>query len=244
MTMLWKQDPFHKEWDFMCAVYSAIREFLSDDNVSLRNWIQFSIMHLGIVVRESYLSSLGWELVQLDDGTHTVERTAIQSVQSYWTPTNGLGLFMSCLNDGLPVSDPLPIISKLTDLANDIICVNTQLGAAAKPANTMNGFRQLTKTNPQLAISALFQVPVSHPLITQGVTMHHVQNAPPADAEPFVMVQNEDPELDAILERIFRGDSDTNLSNQPNVGNQYFGMGMDKGTPESLLDASQVLGFN
>jgi hypothetical protein len=235
MTMLWKQDPFHKEWDFMCAVYSAIREFLSDENISLQNWIQFSTKHLGIVVRDSYLTSLGWELIQLEDGTHMVDRTAIRTVQSYVQPTNGLGLFMNCLNDGLPVSNPLPIIAKLSDLANDIICINTQLGAAAKPTNTMDGFRQLAKNNPQLAMSALFQVDVAHPLITQGVSVHHVPNGLPA-AEPFFMVQNEDPELDAMLEKIFRGDGDGSFNNQPNLGNQYYGMGMENGTPGQSTD--------
>jgi hypothetical protein len=229
MTVLWKQDPFHKEWDFLCAMYSVIREFLTDEDVSLQNWIQFSTKHLGIVVRGSYLTSLGWELIQLDDGTHMVERTAIRSVQSYVQPTNGLGLFMSCLNDGLPVSNPLPIIAKLSDLANDAICINTQLGPAAKPTNTTDGFRQLAKNNPQLAMSALFQVPVAHPLIMQGVSVHHASNALPA-AEPLFMVQNEDPELDAMLENIFRGDGDGSLNNQPNLGSQYYGMGMGNGT--------------
>ncbi|KAK0747268.1 hypothetical protein B0T21DRAFT_405914 [Apiosordaria backusii] len=158
-----------------------------------------------------------------------VERTSIRTVQSYVQPTNGLGLFMNCLNDGLPVSNPL------SDLANDVICINTQLGPAAKPNNTMDGFRQLAKNNPQLAMSALFQVPVTHPLITQGVSVHHVPNALPA-AEPLFMVQNEDPELDAMLENIFRGDGDGSLSNQPNLGNQYYGMGMGNGTLGKSID--------
>jgi hypothetical protein len=52
----------------------------------------------------------------------------------------------------------------------------------------MDGFHQLTKNNPQLP------------------------NRMPA-AEPFFMVQNEDPELDAMLENIFRGDGDGSLNN-------------------------------
>lgn len=67
-----------------------------------------------------------------------VERTVIRTIQSYVPPINGIGLFMNCLNDGLPVSNPLPVIAKLSDLANDIICINTQPGAAAKPTNTMD----------------------------------------------------------------------------------------------------------
>jgi hypothetical protein len=233
MTMLWKEDPFHKEWDLMCAVYSAIREFLSDENITLQNWIQFAIKHMGIVVRESYLTALGWRLVQLEDGTHKVERTAIRGVQSYFQPMNGLGLFMNCLNDGLPVANPLLIIAKLSDLTNDVICVNTQPGAAAKTTtNTMDGFRQFAQKNPQLAMSALFQVPADHPLITQGVTVHHVPDLPTLQAtEPFFMVQNEDPDLDAILETILQGGSDRSLGPQGRIGNQLFPMGMENGAP-------------
>ncbi|KAK4154861.1 mating-type protein MAT alpha 1-domain-containing protein [Chaetomidium leptoderma] len=231
MTLLWKQDPFHKEWDFMCAVYSAIREFLSDENVSLQDWIQFAIKPMGIVVRESYLTALGWELMTLDDGTHKIERIATREVQSYLQPTNGLGLFMNCLNDGLPVGNPLPIIAKLSDLANDVICVNTQLSAEAKPANTMEGFRQFAKSHPQMAMSAFFQVPAAHPLITQGVSVHQVDNMSGLPAtEPFFM-PNEDPELDAMLDNILNGQGDGDLNKQANLGNQFYSMGMGNGTP-------------
>ncbi|KAK4040703.1 hypothetical protein C8A01DRAFT_35263 [Parachaetomium inaequale] len=171
---------------------------------------------MGIVVRESYLTALGWRLVQLEDGTHKVERTAIRGVQSYLQLMNELGLFMNCLNDGLPVANPLLILAKLSDLTNDVICVNTQPGAAAKPTtNTMDGFRQFAKNNPHLAMSALFQVPAAHQLIAQGVTMHH----------------NEDPDLDAILETILQGGGDGGLGNQGHLGNQLFPMGTGNGTP-------------
>jgi hypothetical protein len=232
MTMLWKQDPFHKEWDFMCAVYSAIREFLSVENVSLQNWIQFGIKHLGIVVRDNYLTTLGWELVKLDNGTHKLQRAATRLVQSYLQPMNGLGLFMNCLNDGLPVGNPLPIIAKLSGLSNDVICINTHLGEAAKPTNTMDGFRQFAKNNPQLAMSALFQVPSAHPMIAQGVSVLHVPEiSGMPENEPFFMVQDDDPELDAMLDKILRGEGDGTLASQASMGPQFFAMDMGSGTP-------------
>lgn len=235
MTMLWKQDPFHKEWDFMCAVYSAIRDFLADENVSLQNWINFSIKPLGIVVRDNYLAALGWELIKLDDDTHKLERTATQVVQSYVQPMNALGLFMNCLNHGLPVSDPLPIIAKLSGLSNDVICVNTQPGAPAKPTNTMEGFRQFAKNNPHLAMSALFQVPAAHPLISQGVSVHQFSDMGAVQAdEPMFMVQDEDPELDAMLNQIFR-EGAGNLGNQGDLGSQFFPMGIENGAPGKNL---------
>lgn len=235
MTTLWKEDPLHKEWDFMCAVYSTAREFLSDENVTLQNWIQFAIKHMGIVARESYLATLGWRLVQLEDGTHKVERTVVRGMQSYPQPMNGLGLFMSCLNDGLPVSNPLPIITKLSNLADDIIYINTQPGTAAKqPMNTMEGFRQFAKNHPNLAMSALFQVPTAHPLIMQGVTVHHVDQLDSSPAtEQFSLTQKEDPELDAMLNKIFQAEGGGGIGNQGSFVNQYptMGIGMGNGTP-------------
>ena len=216
----------------MCAVYSAIREFLSVENVSLQNWIQFAMKHLGVVVRENYLAALGWKLVRLEDGTHTLQRAANRVVQSYTQPLNGLGLFMNCLNDGLPVTNPLPIIAKLSGLINDVICINTQLGEAVKPTNTMAGFRQFAKNHPQLAMSALFQLPATHPAITQGVTVHHLPQVSDLSAnEPFFMTQSDDSELDAMLDEMLRGEGDGSLGIQAGMGHQFYTMGMGNGAP-------------
>lgn len=239
----------------MCAVYSAIREFLSDEKISLQNWIQYAIKHLGIVVRDDYLASLGWELVRADDGTHKLRRTAARVVESSLQPMNGLGLFMSCLNDGLPVANPLPIMGKLSDLSSDVICVNTRPGDSARPTNTtittttttMQGFREFAKSHPQLAMSALFQVPVAHPVIAQGVTVHHIIPAAsdPATNRSGFVVQDNDPELDAMLDRILRGDGSGNPASQALPGPQLFGMGMDmgngtQGKPRTLLDTTNI----
>ena len=223
----------------MCAVYSVIREFLSDENITLQNWIQFAIKHMGIVVRESYLTALGWKLIRLDDGTHKVERTEIRAVQSYLQPMNGLGLFMNCLNGGLPIANPLPIIAKLTDLTNDVICVNTQPGAATRSTNTMESFRQFAKNNPHLAMSALFQVPAAHPLISQGVTVHQLPDL--AKAEPFLTAQDEDPELDAMMDRIFQGEGNGSLGSQGVAGSQFYTMGMGNGASGTYRTSEQRL---
>ena len=178
-----------------------------------------------MVVRESYLAALGWELVELEDGTQRVERSATRVAQSYMQPTNALGLFMNCLNHGLPVANPLPVIAKLSGLANDVICVNTQLGdtAGKTTTNTMDSFRQFAKTNPQLAVSALFQVPTAHPLITQGVAVHQMpdMNAIPPPTDPLYMVPGDDPELDAMLDRILR-ESGGSMVGQPGLENQFY----------------------
>ncbi|KAK4233476.1 mating-type protein MAT alpha 1-domain-containing protein [Achaetomium macrosporum] len=201
---------------FICAVYLTIREFLSDESVTLQNWIQFAIKHVGIVVRESYLTALGWGLVQLGDGTHKIERTAALRLQSYFQATNGLVLFMNCLNNGLPVTNALPIIKKLSDLTIDVICVNTELGAAAKPTNRIEGFRQPAKSHPHFAMSTLFPVPAAHPLITHGVTVCHF---PELLGFPV-----------AEMDGIFQGEGIGGISSQANIGNHCFVMSMGNDT--------------
>ncbi|KAK4117604.1 hypothetical protein N656DRAFT_699532 [Canariomyces notabilis] len=183
MTMLWQQDPFHKEWDFMCGVYSAIRDLLEDQNISLQDWIQAAVKPLGIVARDSYLATLGWEMVQLEDGTNTLQRGAAPPLQSSRQPMNVLGLFTQCLNEGLQVVNPGPIVAKLIDAAKDVICINSQPGGdAAKTFNTMDGFRRLAQNNPQLTMSALFDMPLGNPIVSQGITTHYAPDGMPADA--------------------------------------------------------------
>nr|ALC74361.1 truncated mat A-1 [Humicola hyalothermophila] len=142
---------------------------------------------------------------------------------------------MNCLNDGLPVANPLPIIAKLSGLTNDVICINTQRGEAPKPTNTMESFRQFAKTNPQLAMSALFQLPADHPAIAHGVTVHHIPQASelPANGSLYT-TQSDDPELDAMLDRILRGEDDNGFGNQAGMGHQFYPMGMNSGAPEGF----------
>nr|ALD16248.1 truncated mat A-1 [Thermothelomyces fergusii] len=214
------------------VVFSGIRELLAHEDVTLQEWLQFAIRHMGIVVRESYLTTLGWRLVQGSDGTHTMERTTAAAAggvqQGSLQPTNGLGLFMKCLNDGLPVSDPLPIIAKLSGLGRDILCVNTR-AAARSTAGAMEGFRQLARNQPHLAMSALFQVPAGHPLIAQGVTVHQLPDGAGFPAgEPFLPAAQaaDDPELDAMLDRIFQGEAAAGIGSPADFGDERLAMSM------------------
>ncbi|KAK4674443.1 Fertilization Minus Regulator mating type protein MAT1-1-1 [Podospora pseudopauciseta] len=232
LTTLWQQDPFHKEWDFMCAVYSAIRDQLAEQNVTLQTWIQFAVTPLGIAPRTGYMEALGWVLTRLDDGIHTLQRMDVPDIRHHLQPMNGLGLFLSCLNGGLPISDPQNIISQLSDPAFDVICINTEVPKIPGTFDTMSGFRQLAKQNPALAMSSLFHLPDTDPLIAQGVGIYEfhsvvsqsVQNhgMPPTTVPPMESHSHEDnmdfakineAELDAILTMY---DTNTNGYIDPN----------------------------
>jgi hypothetical protein len=45
------------------------------------------------------------------------------------------------------------------------------------------------------------------------------------------MVQDDDPELDAMLDKILRGEGDGTLASQASMGPQFFAMDMGSGTP-------------
>ncbi|KAK3695533.1 mating-type protein MAT alpha 1-domain-containing protein [Podospora appendiculata] len=159
MTMLWQQDTFHNEWDFMCAVYSTIRTFLEESKISLQIWIKFAVSHLGIIPRESYMSALGWHLMQLEDGSHELMRTATSEVYQYpLQPMNGLGLFKQCVASGLPVTSPQAIIAKLSDPTYDVICMNTRLPNISTGSDLSVNSRNTFKNRPDLAMGALFPV--------------------------------------------------------------------------------------
>ncbi|KAK3336971.1 putative mat-A1 protein [Cercophora scortea] len=159
MTMLWQQDTFHNEWNFMCAVYSTIRTFLEESKISLQTWIKFAVNHLGIIPRETYLSALGWHLVRLEDGSHELIRTATSEVHQYpLQPMNGLGLFKQCVASGLSVTSPQAIIAKLSDPTYDVICMNTRLPNVSTDSDLSVNLRNTFKTRPDLAMGALFPV--------------------------------------------------------------------------------------
>ncbi|KAK4160338.1 Mat sexual cell fertilization-promoting factor [Cladorrhinum sp. PSN259] len=239
LTMLWQQDPFHKEWDFMCAVYSAIREFLTEQDITLQSWIQCAVNHMGISSRQNYMQALGWELLQGDNGTYQLHRTTSRASAQHIQPMNGLGLFLSCLNSGLPVINSEPIITQLSDPAFDVICINTHPNTSQSSGDTL-AFHQFAKQNPARAMSALFGVPAEHGLITQGIqVIEHTGPIPNGQRldipmpsaisqspEPVLTDSDitgiEDAEFEAILNNLFGVDGNGQPETLANMGFGFF----------------------
>ncbi|KAK0612682.1 mating-type protein MAT alpha 1-domain-containing protein [Bombardia bombarda] len=172
IKLLWEEDPFHNEWDFMCAVYSAIRVFLEKEKISLRTWMSFAVGSLGIIPQQDYMKTLGWRLVQLENGTHQLQRTNAAPIKHCLQPINGLGLFEQCLANGLPISNPEPISLTLSNPIRDVICMNTMPAASTG----IQEFRGLMRNRPSLALSALF--PESQSLMGDGLEVHRVDRIP------------------------------------------------------------------
>ncbi|KAK1826506.1 mating-type protein MAT alpha 1-domain-containing protein [Podospora conica] len=196
MTTLWQQDPFHNEWDFMCGTYSTIRALLAEEKVTLQIWISYAVQVLGIVARDRYMEAMGWTLLEHEDGTYKLERTAATNVQHTMQPMNGLNLFLQCLQDGLPIANPEPLMALLSGAKGDVMCINTnkvnkrakrsrtKVSSVAKTSQTAstttaadNQLLQMAKTNPSLAMSQLFQIPEMHPWLSNGVQVIAIDSA-------------------------------------------------------------------
>jgi hypothetical protein len=182
----------------MCGTYSTIRALLAREKVTLQIWISYAVQVLGIVARDRYMEAMGWTLLEHDDGTYKLERTAPPHVQHTMQPMNGLGLFLQCLQDGLPVADPEPLMALLSGEKGDVMCINTTKGvtkrakrsrakppSSARPTRTAppttttadNPLLQMAKTNPNFAMAQLFQIPEMHPWLADGVQVVSIDSA-------------------------------------------------------------------
>ncbi|KAK3944015.1 mating-type protein MAT alpha 1-domain-containing protein [Diplogelasinospora grovesii] len=172
ITALWQADPFRNEWDFLCSVYSAIRIFLEKEDISLQDWIHYAVNHLGIIPRESYVATLGWQVVLRQDGIFELVRKSVPPIQHNLQLMNGLDLFRRCFDSGLPVSDPQPIFDRLSDPGLDLMCMNTQ---QPNPVDVVDTLQDLVSHNPAAAMSALFAVSAGHPMTTKAIDGYNAQ---------------------------------------------------------------------
>nr|CAA71623.1 SMTA-1 protein [Sordaria macrospora] len=154
MTILWQHDPFHNEWDFMCSVYSSIRNYLEQSNaqrekkITLQYWLHFAVPDMGVLGRENYLPTLGWDLVTMPNGTIDLMRIAMPLFRKNLQPMNGLCLFTKCQEGGLQVDNQHLVIAKLSDPSYDMIWFNKRPHYQQRHA--------VQADSSELGVSALF----------------------------------------------------------------------------------------
>nr|AAN77071.1 mating type protein A-1 [Sordaria sclerogenia] len=168
MTILWQYDPYHTEWDFMCSVYSSIRTDLEEEKVTLQLWIHYAIGQMGLIDRDHYMASFGWRLGQTRNGTTDLFRTAIPMVRRKLQPMNGLCLLIKCLQSGLHLTNPHPVIAKLQDPSFDMIWINKpshhQQGHTDQADNSELRMPSIFPSNHAVAaeVDGIANLPLSH----------------------------------------------------------------------------------
>ncbi|KAK4139335.1 mating-type protein MAT alpha 1-domain-containing protein [Dichotomopilus funicola] len=214
MTKLWKADPCRKQWDFICAVYSVIRDSLSEDGITLQNWIAFAVEHFDIIDRDSYLETLGWERIRDENGAETVERANPRSFSSRMQPMSGRCLLEKCIAGGLELSQPESIYAKLSGAG--IICLNTPQDAV------IENIRELAKQSPRVAMGGIFGIPPEHPSL-QEVTTHYVDSVEPILAPmPYQMVHHGTAGFDTTMGGNWCGEDDGTLNHHAGPGHQFY----------------------
>lgn len=153
MTILWQHDPFHNEWDFMCSVYSSVRNYLEETNtkqekkLTLQYWLHFAVPVMGVLGRHNYLSTLGWDIRKIKGCTDLV-RINHPLFKKNLQPMNGLCLFTRCIQGGLKVANQDLVIAKLSDPSYDMIWFNKRHHYQQRQA--------IPTDSTELDVSALF----------------------------------------------------------------------------------------
>jgi len=181
MTALWKQDPFHNEWDFICSTYSTIRSLLGDEGITLQAWISFAVVELGLPKREDYMRAMGWALVKHTDGSMKLQRAMVPAIDRIDKPMDTLSLFTDCIKAGMRIADPEKIITYLAEAGGDVMCINTKPSSRRPPAQRPlekkeDGLVRLMKRSPELVMSQLLGIPFNHPRITSGVDVYNINS--------------------------------------------------------------------
>jgi len=177
MTTLWKQDPFHGEWDLMCGTYSAIRPLLADQKITFQAWIAYAINPLGIVKRDQYMTAMGWTLLQDDEGSYKLEQTGGPMIPRAGKLMSGLNLLMLCLKGGLPVANPRQMIKILSNRSGDVMHIKTSTAATrAASVKTSDPLLAMARNNPTMAMSRLFEIPLDHAWVADGVQVRHINS--------------------------------------------------------------------
>ncbi|KAK1758388.1 mating-type protein MAT alpha 1-domain-containing protein [Echria macrotheca] len=246
MTTLWQQDTFHGEWDLMCGTYSTIRSLLAEEKITLQVWISYAVSPLGIVAREHYMAAMGWTLVQQEDGSFKLERTGEPMVERSTQLMSGLDLLMQCLKNGLPVSNPQPMIAALSNRSGDVMCVKTP-GATSKqkskpkpkPKNE-DPLLAMAKENPALTMSRLFDIPVDHPWLAGGVQVFEIPSLNDlANFSPGTELQRGDNQLAHVQSQTTVNHDMNDISFDIHMGDPWVGQqqtqGLDHGH-ESFFD--------
>ncbi|PSK34831.1 hypothetical protein B9Z65_1414 [Elsinoe australis] len=102
---LWAADQYKAKWTIIAKSYSVIRERVTKDKLPLDVFLNVVAPHAGALARESYLSIMGWYLVDID-GVKTLKRAFVPSPEmipeSYQTTmVSPQQLVTFCVRQGL-----------------------------------------------------------------------------------------------------------------------------------------------
>nr|ATA58211.1 MAT1-1-1 [Neofusicoccum australe] len=72
---LWEVEMTKAKWTILAKAYSNIRDEVGTENAPMDKFLNIACPHIGIVARDTYLHTFGWELISDDSGSRLARRS-------------------------------------------------------------------------------------------------------------------------------------------------------------------------
>nr|AHA91692.1 MAT1-1-1 [Diplodia sapinea] len=74
VKVMWAGENVKAKWTIIAKAYSTIRDEVGSDNAPMDAFLNLACPHIGIISRDNYLNTLGWELVNNGSGWQLIRR--------------------------------------------------------------------------------------------------------------------------------------------------------------------------
>nr|APB08859.1 mating type protein [Neofusicoccum arbuti]APB08860.1 mating type protein [Neofusicoccum arbuti] len=194
---LWEVEVTKAKWTILAKAYSNIRDEVGTENAPMDKFLSIACPHIGIVARDIYLHTFGWELVSDGSGSRLVRRSVPDPTsfpQGFLTTNvsaeDMIG-FVRASGYGLPRNIPPTIPGNVT--ASSSNTSNSHLAMAAQPthqvAQTVPHAAQTAPQAAQTAPQVIWTTPQQNTLVFNPPQV--VQGVPQAAQIVQLSLQNQ-----------------------------------------------------
>nr|ATA58188.1 MAT1-1-1 [Neofusicoccum kwambonambiense] len=156
---LWEVEMTKAKWTILAKAYSNIRDEVGTENAPMDKFLSIACPHIGIVARDTYLHTFGWELISDGSGSRLVRRSVPDPTsfpQGFLTTNVSVEEmigFVRASGYGLPRNVPATIPGNAA--ASSSNTSGSHLAMAAQPAHQVaQSAHQVAQNAPQAAQTA------------------------------------------------------------------------------------------
>nr|APB08864.1 mating type protein [Neofusicoccum vitifusiforme]APB08865.1 mating type protein [Neofusicoccum vitifusiforme] len=136
---LWEVEMTKAKWTILAKAYSNIRDEVGTENAPMDKFLNIACPHIGIVARDTYLHTFGWELISDESGSRLARRSVPDPAsfpQGFLTTnvsTEDMIGFVRASGYGLPRNTPATIPGNAS--ASSSNTGGSHLAMVAQPAH-------------------------------------------------------------------------------------------------------------
>nr|APB08862.1 mating type protein [Neofusicoccum eucalyptorum] len=156
---LWEVEMTKAKWTILAKAYSYIRDEVGTENAPMDKFLNIACPHIGIIARDTYLHTFGWELISDESGSCLVRRCVPDpaSFPQDFLTTNvsaeDMVGFVRASGYGLPRNTPATVPGNASASISNT--AGSHLAMAAQPINQVaQSVHQVAHPAPQAAQSA------------------------------------------------------------------------------------------